>query len=131
MIVKSVFLVILAITIKSMCQYFFGAEETSLEKIILMLDYPFYMGCICGGIIMGLITENWDYLWATFLKSTVINFDSGDESSDGGVKKSLKGKDKATDSYISAQAAQSEAAQSQGVGREPGLIEGESSLGLS
>ena len=37
MMVKSIFLVILAITIKSMCQYFFGAEETSLEKIILML----------------------------------------------------------------------------------------------
>jgi len=137
MMVKSVIFVLLAITIKSMCQYFFGAEETSLEKIILMLDYPFHMGCICGGIIMGLITENWNYLWETFLKSILIKFDSGDESSEGGVKKSLKGKDKATDSNISAQAAQPEAAQpeaaqSQGVGREPSLIqEGVSSLGLS
>jgi hypothetical protein len=51
-------LVILAIIIKSICKYFLGAQETSLEKILSGLDYPFYQGCFLGGIIMVFIQDN-------------------------------------------------------------------------
>lgn len=98
-LVRTLFLIILAIVIKSMCQYFFGAEETSLDKILLILDYPYYIGCLFGSIIMVFIQDNWNIMWDYFPKSITMKFDSGDESSgDEAIKKSWKGKDKLTDS---------------------------------
>jgi hypothetical protein len=41
--------ILLTILIKSICQYILGAEETSIEKLFLGLDYPFYLGCNFGG----------------------------------------------------------------------------------
>jgi hypothetical protein len=94
-------LVILAIIIKSICQYFLGAQETSLEKILSGLDYPFYQGCFLGGIIMVFIQDNWNNMWDYLYNSFTMKFDSGDENSgDEAIKKSLKGKDKITDSNI-------------------------------
>ncbi len=92
-------LIILAIVIKSICQYFLGAQETSLEKILSGLDYPFYQGCFLGGIIMVFIQDNWNNMWDYLYNSFTMKFDSGDESSgDEAIKKSLKGKDKIRDS---------------------------------
>lgn len=97
--VKTCFFVIIAILIKSVCQYFFGAEVTTFDRIILGLDYPFYNGCVFGGWIMVFIKDNWNIMWDSFTKSITMKFDSGDESSgDEAVKKSWKDKDKLTDS---------------------------------
>jgi len=45
---KTLCFIVLAIIIKSICQYTFGAEETTMEKIFFCLDFPFYYGCILG-----------------------------------------------------------------------------------
>jgi hypothetical protein len=55
---KTLALILLAIIIKSICQYYLGAQETSLEKIFSGLDYPFYQGCILGGVIMVFFQDN-------------------------------------------------------------------------
>jgi len=81
---KTLCFIVLAIIIKSICQYTFGAEETTMEKIFFCLDFPFYYGCILGSWIMIILQDNWDIL-----------FDSGDDNSDNeDVKKSWKGKGK-------------------------------------
>jgi len=41
---KILVLILSTIIIRSICQSYFGAEETSLQKILLGLDYPFYKG---------------------------------------------------------------------------------------
>jgi hypothetical protein len=46
----SFILILLAIVIKSICQYYLGAQETSLYKILLGLDLPFYEGWFLGGV---------------------------------------------------------------------------------
>jgi hypothetical protein len=57
---KTLAFILLAIFIKSICQYYLGAQETSLEKIFLGLDYPFYQGCLLGGVIMTFFQDNWN-----------------------------------------------------------------------
>lgn len=85
--------ILLAIAIKSICQYFLGAQETSLEKILSGLDYPFYQGCILGGVIMSFFQDNWNNMWDFLHKSFTIKLDSGDEDSgDESLKKIDKGK---------------------------------------
>jgi hypothetical protein len=55
---KTLALIILAIIVKSICQYYLGAQETSLEKIFSGLDYPFYQGCFLGGILFSFFQDN-------------------------------------------------------------------------
>jgi hypothetical protein len=55
---KTLVLILLAVIIKSICQYYLGAQQTSLEKIFCELDYPFYQGCILGGILFGFLQDN-------------------------------------------------------------------------
>jgi hypothetical protein len=56
-LVKTVLWVIFAILIKSICQYVLGAEETSIEKLLLGLDSVFYLECILGGCFMTLLPD--------------------------------------------------------------------------
>lgn len=101
-LVKTVLWVILAIVIKSICQYVLGAEVTSIENIVLGLDGPFYLGCIIGGWIMVLLQDNWDNLMSEYFPNSItMKFDSGDENTDDEVTKKSwkgKGKEKITDS---------------------------------
>ena len=102
---KILALILLAIVIKSICQYYLGAQETSLEKIFSGLDYPFYQGCFLGGVIMVLFQDNWNNMWDYLHKTFTIKLDSSDEDSgDEALKNSRKGKDKLTDSNISSKA---------------------------
>ncbi len=55
---KTLVLILLAVVIKSICQYYLGAQDTSLEKLFYGLDYPFYQGCILGGFIMIFFQDN-------------------------------------------------------------------------
>jgi len=55
---KTLALILLAIVIKSICQYYLGAQETSLEKILLGIDYLFYEGCFLGGVIIHFFQDN-------------------------------------------------------------------------
>ena len=102
---KTIFFVIIGIGIKSICQYFFGAEDTSIEKLILGLDYSFYLGCILGSWILIIFQDNWNIKFSDFYSNSLsIKLDSGDENSDDeNIKKSWKGKDKIGDSNTSTQ----------------------------
>jgi len=102
---KTLALILLAIVIKSICQYYLGAQETSLEKILLGIDYLFYEGCFLGGVIIHFFQDNWNNMWDSLRKNFTIKLDSGDEDSgDEGLKNSSKGKDKLTDSNTSSKA---------------------------
>lgn len=93
----SLALVILAIVIRSICQYYLGAEHTSLNKILSGIDYPFYQGWILGNIIIIFFQDNWNNMWDYLHKSLVLRLDSGDEDSGNeGLKSSRK--EKLTDS---------------------------------
>lgn len=99
---KSLALIILAVVIKSICQYYLGAQETSLEKILGGLDYRFYQGCFLGGILLSFFQDNWNNMWGYFHKSIIIRLDSEDEDSGNeALKNNPKGKDKLTDSNVS------------------------------
>ena len=63
---KTIFFVIIGIGIKSICQYFFGAEDTSIEKLILGLDYSFYLGCILGSWIIIIFQDNWNIKFSDY-----------------------------------------------------------------
>jgi hypothetical protein len=102
---KTLALILLAIVIKSICQYYLGAQETSLEKIFSGLDFPFYQGCILGGVIMVLFQDNWNNMWDFLHKSFTIKLDSEDEDSGNeALNLSQKDKDKLTDSNIGSKA---------------------------
>ena len=98
---KTLVLILLAIVIKSISQYYLGAQETSLEKIFSGLDYPYYQGCLLGGVIMVFFQDNWNNMWDYLHKNFTIKLDSGDEDSGDELKNSRKGKEKLTDSNIS------------------------------
>ncbi len=99
---KTLVLILLAVVIKSICQYYLGAQDTSLEKLFSGLDYPFYQGCILGGFIMIFFQDNWNNMLDYLHKIFTIKLDSEDEDSvDETLKNSRKGKDKLTDSNIS------------------------------
>jgi hypothetical protein len=49
---RTLALILLAIVIKSICQYCLGAQETSLDKVLSAIDYPFYLGCFLGGSLL-------------------------------------------------------------------------------
>lgn len=99
---KTLVLILLAVVIKSICQYYLGAQDTSLEKLFYGLDYPFYQGCILGGFIMIFFQDNWNNMLDYLHKMFTIKLDSEDEDSvDETLKNSRKGKDKLTDSNIS------------------------------
>lgn len=99
---KTLVLILLAVVIKSICQYYLGAQDTSLEKLFSGLDYPFYQGCILGGFIMIFFQDNWNNMLDYLHKIFTIKLDSEDEDSvDDTLKNSRKGKDKLTDSNIS------------------------------
>ena len=102
---KTIFFVIIGIGIKSICQYFFGAEDTSIEKLILGLDYSFYLGCILGSWIIIIFQDNWNIKFSDYYPNNLsIKLDSGDENSeDENIKKSWKGKEKLGDSNTSTQ----------------------------
>lgn len=98
---KTLALIILAIVIKSICQYYLGAQETSLDKIFSGLDFPFYQGCFLGGILFSFLQDNWNNICDYLHKSIIIKLDSEDEDSGNeALKSSPKGKDKLTDSNI-------------------------------
>jgi hypothetical protein len=88
-LVKTFVLILIGISIKSLCQYFFGAEETSIDKIILGLDSPYLLGCIVGGLIMTILRDNLDHLYNLFIEllpknlNYTMRLDSEDENSDG------------------------------------------------
>lgn len=84
--------IILSIIVKSICQSFFGAENTFLEKILLELDSPFYKGSYLGSLILIFFSDNWKNICNYLDKSFVILADSGDEDSDNeSFKSSRKG----------------------------------------
>jgi hypothetical protein len=56
-LVKTVLWIIFAILIKSICQFVLGAEETSIEKLLLGLDCTFYLKYILGGSFMALLPD--------------------------------------------------------------------------
>ena len=92
-LVKTVLWVIFAILIKSICQYVIGAEETSIEKLLLGLDSISYLECILGGCFMTLLPDFWNKLTEFYPKSLSMSFNSGDENSeDENTKKCWKGK---------------------------------------
>lgn len=106
---KTLALIILAIIVKSICQYYLGAQETSLDKILSGLDYPFYQGCFLGGILFSFFQDNWNNIWGYFYKSILIKLDSDNEDSGNeALKNSQKGKDKLTDSNISSSASEAQ-----------------------
>jgi hypothetical protein len=99
-LVKTVLWIIFAILIKSICQFVLGAEETSIEKLLLGLDCTFYLKYILGGCFMALLPDIWNKLTEFYPKSLSMSFNSGDENSDvedEAIKKSWKGKEKITD----------------------------------
>jgi hypothetical protein len=55
---KTLTFILLAIVIKSICQYCLGAQETSLDKVLSAIDYPFYQGCFLGGTLLILFQDN-------------------------------------------------------------------------
>ena len=102
-------LIILAVVTKSICQYYLGAQETSLDKILCGLDYPFYQGCFLGGIILGFFQDNWNNMWGYLHKSIIIRLDSEDDDSENeALKNYRKGKDKLRDNNISSKATDKE-----------------------
>lgn len=116
-LVKTFVLILIGISIKSLCQYFFGAEETSIDKIILGLDSPYLLGCIVGGLIMTILRDNLDYLYNLFIEllpknlNYTMRLDSEDENSDGEtIKKVWKGKEKVSDNNDSRIGAEAEIA---------------------
>ena len=80
-IAKTLALILLAIVIKSICQYYLGAQETSLDKILSGLDYPFYQGCFLGGILLSFFQDNWNNIWDSLYKRITIRLDSEDDDS--------------------------------------------------
>lgn len=91
-------LILLGLVIKSICQYFLGAQETSLSKLLLGLDFPFYGGIYLGGILMDFTHDNWNNMRDYFYKSISIKLDSDDDSGNEALNKNPKGKEKLTDS---------------------------------
>jgi hypothetical protein len=91
-------LILLSIVIKSICQYFLGAQDTSLSKLLLGLDYSFYGGIFLGGILMSFTQDNWDNMRDYFYKSITIKLDSDDDSGNESLNNNPKGKEKLTDS---------------------------------
>ena len=125
---KTLAFIMLAIITKSICQYYLGAQETSWDKIILGLDYPFYQGCLLGGIILSFFQDNWNNMWDYIHKSITIRLDSEDEDSGNEVSKNLqKGKDKLTDSNISSKVADKEKSVTEVASTEVASTEGSSS----
>jgi len=98
------FLIItISVIIKTFCQYFLGAQETSLDKIFYSLDSLFYLGCFWGSSIMIFMDVNWKKICKYFYDFLYIVLDSEDENSeDKELKNSWKGKgkDKLTDSNV-------------------------------
>lgn len=78
---KTFLLILLAIVIKSICQYYLGAEQTSLNKILLVLDHAYYEGAFLGGSILIFIQDNWKNILDYLKKPFIIKFYSGDENS--------------------------------------------------
>jgi len=72
----SFIIILFTILIKSICQYYLGAEATSLGKIISSLDFSFFSGSFLGSIIIIFIESNWDICKAYFS----VNLDSDDEN---------------------------------------------------
>lgn len=100
---KTLVFIILAIGIKSICQYYLGANETSFNKILSSLDSGYYQGSILGAIILNFWGNNWYNIWDYLQKYFIFKLDSDDEDSGNeGLKDS--GKDKLKGNNISSNA---------------------------
>jgi hypothetical protein len=113
-------LIILSILIKSLFQYYLGAQQTSLQIIISGLDYSFYEGCFLGAILMIFFKDNINNIWEFCHNSLTLKFDSGDENSgdEGLSNRKDKGKGKLIEKSISSQATDNEGSSKQTIDQE-------------